>query len=273
MSRLALRSRLWAPTTEPGAAEAPGGEVTPEPSKPGDSPGGESSGTVLRGFLAAALRTTRSGAARLSARALVLAGLTGGSALISLLALGGSYRALPAAAAAAAGAAGELGAPQTETARLAKRLAGLAPRGWWIKVDSHANRLQVFRDEELVRDALCSTGSGYRLRDPRTGRVWDFETPLGERRVERKVKDPIWVKPDWAFIEEGYLPPKDPAERFDRVSLGEYGLYLGDGYIIHGTLFQTLLGRRVTHGCIRLGDEDLKFLYENIPLGTRVFLY
>ncbi len=35
-------------------------------------------------------------------------------------------------------------------------------------------------------------------------------------------------------------------------------LYMRDGYIIHGTIFKTLLGKRVTHGCIRLGDEDLE---------------
>jgi len=57
------------------------------------------------------------------------------------------------------------------------------------------------------------------------------------------------------------------------VSLGDYGLYMGDGYIIHGTLFKSLLGRRVTHGCVRLGDEDLEFVYKNAPLGTRVYLY
>jgi L,D-transpeptidase YbiS len=46
-----------------------------------------------------------------------------------------------------------------------------------------------------------------------------------------------------------------------------------DGYIIHGTIFQTLLGKRVTHGCIRLGDKDLEFAYQTVPVGARVFLF
>jgi L,D-transpeptidase YbiS len=57
------------------------------------------------------------------------------------------------------------------------------------------------------------------------------------------------------------------------MSLGDYALYIGDGFIIHGTLFKSLLGRRVTHGCIRLGDEDLEFVYKHAPIGTRVYLY
>jgi len=142
-----------------------------------------------------------------------------------------------------------------------------------LVVDSFQNRLHVYRNGELLRSAICSTGTGIVLRDPRTGRTWVFDTPLGERTIERKVRNPVWAKPDWAFIEEGYLPPKDPNERFDPYSLGDFGLYMGDGYIIHGTIFKSLLGRRVTHGCIRLGDDDLEFVYRHARLGTKVFMY
>ncbi len=157
--------------------------------------------------------------------------------------------------------------------RLQSRLAALAPRGVYVVVDTYRNRLRVYRNGEMLRDMVCSTGSGTVLKDPRSDRQWVFDTPLGERRVQRKVKDPVWIKPDWAFIEQGYLPPRDARERVDDFSLGDYGLYLGDGYIIHGTLFQTLLGRRITHGCIRLGDADLEFAYRHVPLGARVYVY
>jgi L,D-transpeptidase YbiS len=142
-----------------------------------------------------------------------------------------------------------------------------------VAVDSYANRLRIFRGRELLREAVCSTGSGVRLRDPRNGKEWIFDTPQGELKILRKAKDPVWVKPDWAFIEEGFLPPKGMRDRVDDFSLGDYGLYMRDGYIIHGTIFKTLLGKRVTHGCIRLGDEDLKFAYDTVPAGARVFLY
>ncbi len=153
------------------------------------------------------------------------------------------------------------------------RLARLRPRGRYIVIDTFHNRLRVYDGERLLREAVCSTGSGTVLVHPEGSRTWVFDTPLGERRVLRKVRDPVWTKPDWAFIEEGFAPPRDPGERIDRVSLGDYALYLGDGYIIHGTLFQTLLGQGVTHGCVRLGDADLKFVYDTVPVGARVYLY
>jgi L,D-transpeptidase catalytic domain len=205
---------------------------------------------------------------RLLRRRLDLLGLLLLVALVAaayVASLGGAYRreALAPAAAADPG----------RVTRLERRLASLAPRGTYLVVDTYGNRLRVFRGDQMLRDAVCSTGSGTVLKDPKSGREWVFDTPQGERRVQRKVKDPVWVKPDWAFIEEGYEPPKNSRDRVDDFSLGDYGLYLGDGYIIHGTLFQTLLGKGVTHGCIRLGDADLEWVYWRVGLGTPVYLY
>jgi L,D-transpeptidase ErfK/SrfK len=157
--------------------------------------------------------------------------------------------------------------------RASRRLAALRPRGRHVVIDTYRNRLLVYDGDTLLREAVCSTGSGTVLVHPSGKKTWTFDTPLGERRVIRKVRNPIWTKPDWAFIEEGFEPPKDYSQRVDRVSLGDYALYLGDGYIIHGTLFQTLLGQGVTHGCVRLGDKDLEYVYQEIPVGARVYLY
>lgn len=156
---------------------------------------------------------------------------------------------------------------------LERRLRRAEPKGTYLAVDIFRNRLRVLKGGQVLRDAPCSSGNRGVLRDLTTGRMWAFDTPVGERKVERKTANPVWIKPDWAFIEEGKRPPKDPRERIDRDSLGTHALYLGDGYLIHGTLFQTLIGQSVTHGCIRLADEDLNYVYRHIPVGARVFLY
>jgi L,D-transpeptidase ErfK/SrfK len=153
-----------------------------------------------------------------------------------------------------------------------RRLARLVPLGRIVVIDSARGRLRVLRNGIEERSAACSAGSGTILVEP-GARVWVFDTPLGERRVVEKRRDPIWTKPDWAFVEEGTLPPKDWSERRDDVSLGDFALSLGDGYLIHGTLFQSLLGQPVTHGCIRLGDEDLEYVWRTVDVGTRVYLY
>ncbi len=186
--------------------------------------------------------------------------------LVAALALAnGRFEPLPASS-------GEPGAAG-RVAALSRELERLSPDGTFAVIDTYANRVRIYRGEELLREAVCSTGTGYVLRDAAGGREWTFDTPLGERRVVKKTRNPVWIKPDWAFVEEGYEPPASASARVDDLSLGDYGIYLGDGYLIHGTLFKSLLGQKVTHGCIRMGDEDLEFLYRVRPVGGRVLLY
>ena len=89
-------------------------------------------------------------------------------------------------------------------------------------------------------------------------RQWVFDTPRGSFEVLSRAENPVWRKPDWAFVEDGEPIPTNPADRLDYGSLGEYALYFGNGYMIHGTLYERLLGRAVSHGCIRVGRDDLR---------------
>jgi L,D-transpeptidase YbiS len=148
------------------------------------------------------------------------------------------------------------------------------PRGKYIVIDKLNNRLWVREKDRLVREAVCSAGSGMVLRENGGGkRTWVFDTPMGGFKVLSKKKNPVWKKPDWAFVEEGKPIPKDPGERIEYGTLGEYALHFGNGYMIHGTLYERLLGRNVTHGCIRLGRDDLRFVYDAAPLGTSIYVF
>jgi len=70
-----------------------------------------------------------------------------------------------------------------------------------------------------------------------------------------------------------YMPPIGTNNRQIPGELGRFRLDLGDGYLLHGTPHQNSIGLATTHGCVRLRDEDIAWLYENIPIGTRVYLY
>ncbi len=160
-----------------------------------------------------------------------------------------------------------------EQRRQLARLQRYVPRDPFIVVDAAHNRLHL-RDGDAVKlDAVCSSGSGMILKDDGAERHWVFDTPRGHFRILNITRNPIWKKPDWAFVEEGKPIPRDPGERFEAGVLGEYGMYFGDGFLIHGTLYERLLGRSVTHGCIRLGREDLRALYSAVRVGTAIYIY
>jgi hypothetical protein len=70
-----------------------------------------------------------------------------------------------------------------------------------------------------------------------------------------------------------FIPPAGTKHRTIQGELGHFRLALGDGYLLHGTPYGNSIGSAVTHGCIRLRDEDIEWLYDNVPVGTRVYLY
>jgi len=143
-----------------------------------------------------------------------------------------------------------------------------------VVVDTAQNRVYLRQGIKTLYEAIASTGSGITLRDPRHPEGgWKFETPRGVYAITHKMRHPLWVKPDWAFIEEGLPVPTKIDDRFESGTLGDFALGFGNGYFIHGTLYTRLLGTNVTHGCIRLGDEDLRYLYDHVPVGTTIIIF
>jgi hypothetical protein len=72
-----------------------------------------------------------------------------------------------------------------------------------------------------------------------------------------------------------FIPPIGTSQRRIPDALGPYKLDTGDGYLIHGThLFnEDSIGQAVSHGCVRMANEDLERLYPLVPVGTAVFIF
>lgn len=200
-------------------------------------------------------------------RRLLIAGLAAVALLLVIVAGGYGYHPLKGAARPASG-------PTGEVARLQKSLDGRVPARVHVVIDQTHNRLEVRRGREVLISAICSAGSGMVLKE--TGgqeRQWIFDTPRGIYQVRSKMEDPVWKKPDWAFIEAGEPVPTNPGKRIEYGALGEYALYFGNGFMIHGTLYERMLGRSVTHGCIRLGRDDLAKVFKACPVGTPIYIF
>ena len=90
--------------------------------------------------------------------------------------------------------------------------------------------------------------------------------------VERKQEAPTWTptantRREYARRGES-LPAFVPAGPDN--PMGLYAIYIGRLYAIHGTNANFGIGLRVSQGCIRLRNDDIKYLFDNVPVGTRV---
>ncbi len=95
------------------------------------------------------------------------------------------------------------------------------------------------------------------------------ETPVGTTQVVRKRVHPIWIPTASEHAEKPELPAVVPAGPDN--PMGDFALYLGwRGYAIHGTNNPYSIGRRDSHGCIRLLPEDIERLFRLVPVGTPV---
>ena len=122
-----------------------------------------------------------------------------------------------------------------------------------------------------------SAGSGEVITYPVSMGRMDWRTPIGKTSVVNKQKDPSWTPP--ASIKREHAAKGDPLP--DVVPpgpdnpLGKYAMRLGvAGYLIHGTDAAKAdgIGMRVTHGCMRMYNEDIARLFPLIPVGTPVYL-
>ena len=69
------------------------------------------------------------------------------------------------------------------------------------------------------------------------------------------------------------MPPFGTNQRRYPDVLGTRRLNLGDGYALHGTNRPETVGQAVSHGCVRLRNEDVEWLYDHVAVGTPVYIY
>jgi len=113
-------------------------------------------------------------------------------------------------------------------------------------------RVYVYRGDEAVASYPVAIG--------RSG----WETPKGSYEVIQMTKDPAWRHP-W----EGYVIPPGPDNPLGSRWIGFWTD--GKNFIgFHGTPNESLIGQAVSHGCVRMRNQDIQALYAQVEMGTPV---
>lgn len=157
---------------------------------------------------------------------------------------------------------------QTPRGRLVVRLKEVNPA--WVPPDWHyieQARKRGLGVVKLARNESVPTGDG--------GMIYTSGSELVKRTASGSVVSLGGGREDREVVAGGniIIPPFGTnARRYEGV-LGTRRLNLGDGYGIHGTNKPETVGQAVSHGCVRMRNEDIERLFEMVPVGTPVYIY
>lgn len=137
------------------------------------------------------------------------------------------------------------------------------PPDWHYLERAARERLEPVQLEEGKKYRL-GDGTYLEVRGDQVGRVNRFGN--------------FWpITPGTEIVFDGkiYIPPLNSAQRRIPDALGTRKLDLGNGYMIHGTHVYNSdsIGRAVSHGCIRMKNDEVEKLYDLVAVGTPVHIY
>jgi hypothetical protein len=94
----------------------------------------------------------------------------------------------------------QVGALQSEVATTDKQITDNHDPDFVITVSTAENKVYAKRNGQLVFEAICSTGKNTSM--DIDGRTMVFRTPIGRFKIQSKEEKPMWVPPDWHYVEE-----------------------------------------------------------------------
>lgn len=145
----------------------------------------------------------------------------------------------------------------------------LAPLALVLPQERTSSGIVVNLAEMRLYYFFSNGGHDYFLTAPIGIGAEGFLTRLGIYTIKSKTANPTWVVPPSIRTAEPDLPAEVPPGPDN--PLGDYAFRLSEMlYAIHGTNKPWGIGRRVSHGCIRLYPEDMGELYAMVPVGTTV---
>jgi lipoprotein-anchoring transpeptidase ErfK/SrfK len=127
----------------------------------------------------------------------------------------------------------------------------------YLTLDRAAYQLRLWKDLKLVKTYTVAVGQQ------------GLETPAGTYTIDDKQVDPYWHVPDsaWAGDLAGEVIPPGPDNPLQARWMGFY-----NGAGIHGTSDLGSLGTAASHGCVRMSVPDVIELYDQVPLGTPIYV-
>ena len=127
----------------------------------------------------------------------------------------------------------------------------------YLTLDRASYTLRLWKNLKLAKSYTVAVGQA------------GLETPAGLYHIQDKQVNPSWHVPNsaWAGDLAGQVIPPGPADPLKARWMGIFG-----GAGIHGTDETWSLGQAVSHGCVRMSIPDVIDLYDQVDVGTPIYI-
>lgn len=143
----------------------------------------------------------------------------------------------------------------TKPAVTTKEVASKYPS--YLTLDRSTFTLRLWKNLKLAKTYTVAVG------------MEGLETPEGIYEIQEKEENPTWHVPDsaWAGSLAGQTIPPGPS---NPIKARWMAIFEGAG--IHGTEEVESLGTAASHGCVRMSIPDVEELYDQVEVGTPIFI-
>ncbi len=123
-----------------------------------------------------------------------------------------------------------------------------------VEIDLDQRQLTLYQNQQVTMKAPVSIGQA------------EWRTPIGDFAVQTLRVNPAWQHP----ITQKAVPagPDNPLGSRWIGFLEKDGYHIG----IHGTNQEKTIGAAVSHGCVRMKNQDIQRLYGHLKIGTPVLV-
>jgi lipoprotein-anchoring transpeptidase ErfK/SrfK len=129
--------------------------------------------------------------------------------------------------------------------------------GHVIVIKRESRTLLYYNGTKLKRTFRIATGQS------------SFPTPIGKFEIINMQRHPWWYPPQGSAWAEGEQPvPPGPSNPLGTRWMGISSPYVG----IHGTPNAASIGYSASHGCVRMLIPQVEWLFEQVEVGTPVFI-
>ena len=158
---------------------------------------------------------------------------------------------------------------QRELEGRARFVTSLKSENFYLSVDTTARKLRFYYGDTVLREAEVVVGESRTVTTPE--KSWTFIPLKGSFAVEAKIVGHSYEIPEWVYAMRN---EPVPAERpVVPNGLGEYVIFLGDGYALHTTPAAESPLQGAKPGSYMIPEETMRAIWPRIHKGTQVYIF